>query len=170
QNKLMNNLTFILTTLSLGVMTGISGNHYFQVKSMVQEYELGKDRQGHEMKSVDLLASEQNSERFVKPVNTTFETTEPSARESELPSAQLTGSSEKTHEKALLEILTVMREEQQAMRRQLAETNRDLAEANFRLDTHSDSFKPLRVEVESARSLDSGDYEFDSSKELLPPK
>jgi hypothetical protein len=49
---------------------------------------------------------------------------------------------------------------------QLAETNRDLMKLEFRVDTHSESFRPLPVS-EELREMSSGS---DNSPGVLPPK
>ena len=42
-----------------------------------------------------------------------------------------------------------LRDEQVQLREQVAETNRDLSHLQFRVDTHSESFRPLRVTEDS---------------------
>lgn len=69
---------------------------------------------------------------------------------------------------ALKEIVSVLRElkdENQNLREQVKEANRDLTEMQFRLDTHSESFRPLKVASEPAKPLETG-----NSHPLLPPK
>jgi methyl-accepting chemotaxis protein len=71
---------------------------------------------------------------------------------------------------ALNEIVSVLRElkeENQDLREQVKEANRDLTEMQFRIDTHSKSFRPMREAAGSATQLDSGPP---SSHPLLPPK
>ena len=57
-----------------------------------------------------------------------------------------------------------------SLQEQLRETNRDLNELQFRVDTHSESFRPLRVSSSEApllwKSISSGR----SLHPLLPPK
>ena len=72
----------------------------------------------------------------------------------------------------MLTMISSLRDELKIVKKQLAETNRDMAEANFRLDTHSESFKPLKVESDKIYSLDS-DYNKAPgalNTGLLPPK
>ena len=73
---------------------------------------------------------------------------------------------------ALNEIVSVLRElkdENHDLREQVKEANRDLTEMQFRLDTHSKSFRPLHPQSDRATPLrnpaDNG-----SSHPLLPPK
>ena len=57
------------------------------------------------------------------------------------------------------------------LQEQLRETNRDLNELQFRVDTHSESFRPLRVPSGSEASLlwNSG-MSGEALHPLLPPK
>lgn len=72
---------------------------------------------------------------------------------------------------ALLEILVAMRAEQKALRKQIAESNRDIDELTFRVDTHSDSFKPLHSIEDRPRAIDRTLNNFDAEASgLLPPK
>lgn len=69
---------------------------------------------------------------------------------------------------ALTEIVSVLRElkdENRNLREQVKEANRDLTEMQFRLDTHSKSFRPLNVVSEPAKPLETV-----TSHPLLPPK
>jgi hypothetical protein len=60
------------------------------------------------------------------------------------------------------------------MYKQMAEQNREVAELTFRVDSHSDSFMPLRMEAESPPVLDlNRGYKIpneDDEDSLLPPK
>lgn len=72
---------------------------------------------------------------------------------------------------ALLEILTAIRAEQKALRRQISESNRDIDELTFRVDTHSDSFKPLHSIEDRPRSIDSSPESYETGGAgLLPPR
>lgn len=67
-------------------------------------------------------------------------------------------------EEKLARVLTHMEsmdKSQQDMRDQMAETNRDLMELQFRVDTHSESFRPLRATQESP---------FSNTPGVLPPR
>ena len=70
----------------------------------------------------------------------------------------------------MLVMVSSLREELKIVQKQLAETNRDMAEANFRLDTHSESFKPLKVESDKIYSLDPDKAPRALNTGLLPPK
>jgi hypothetical protein len=78
-------------------------------------------------------------------------------------------------EDALLELLAEMRKEQKTMYKQMAEQNRELAELTFRVDTHSDSFKPLRTDSNRPHSLNNPigpatQIPISDDDSLLPPK
>ncbi len=73
-----------------------------------------------------------------------------------------------THEKAFFEALTTKLESLQNQNSdlldQMAETNRELLQLQFRVDTHSEQFRPLPV------SEDRIDTSFDDSPGVLPPR
>ena len=57
-----------------------------------------------------------------------------------------------------------------SLQEQLRETNRDLNELQFRVDTHSESFRPLRVSSSGAPLLWNSISSGRSLHPLLPPK
>ena len=57
-----------------------------------------------------------------------------------------------------------------SLQEQLRETNRDLNELQFRVDTHSESFRPLRVSSSEAPLLWNSISSGGSLHPLLPPK
>ena len=70
-----------------------------------------------------------------------------------------------------MEILVAIRNEQKALRAQISESNRDIDELTFRVDTHSESFKPLGTLEDRPRVIDQAQEKSDRGKdELLPPK
>lgn len=73
-----------------------------------------------------------------------------------------------SHEKAFFEALTAKIENLQNQNRdlldQVAETNRDLMKLEFRVDTHSEQFRPLPV------SEDREDTSFEEGPGVLPPR
>ncbi len=161
----MNTTLLFLTAMALGVMMGITGTHFQQVNAIVRQAESTQD-------FVPLKASPAPGDTGPQPHET--------LATKEVQAVSLAASGDVGMDGGvrrmdpLLEILAEMRGEQKRMRQQLAETNRDLAEANFRLDTHSDSFKPMTTDVERARTLDSAPAMegggVGSGHLLLPPK
>lgn len=73
-----------------------------------------------------------------------------------------------SHQKAFFEALTTKLESLQNQNSdlldQMAETNRELLQLQFRVDTHSEQFRPLPV------SEDRIDTSFDDSPGVLPPR
>lgn len=73
-----------------------------------------------------------------------------------------------SHEKAFFEALTAKIENLQNQNRdlldQVAETNRDLMKLEFRVDTHSEQFRPLPVSEERE------DTSFEEGPGVLPPR
>ena len=65
----------------------------------------------------------------------------------------------KSPDEVLLEILVAIRTEQEALRAQIAESNRDIDELTFRVDTHSDSFRPLNTLNQRPRAIEVPDEE-----------
>lgn len=63
------------------------------------------------------------------------------------------------HAQLLKELVSQNRQ----LRDQVAETNRDLMELQFRVDTHSESFRPLNMMAEEASP-------YDTSIGVLPPR
>lgn len=62
--------------------------------------------------------------------------------------------------------LKTLRQQNQDLRDQIGETNRDMMEVQFRLDTHSESFRPLKI---NEPSPDAGTAH-DSGPGVLPPR
>ncbi|MEX1114680.1 MAG: hypothetical protein WEB53_05490 [Akkermansiaceae bacterium] len=65
---------------------------------------------------------------------------------------------------ALLKEVKTLRNENLNLVDQMAETNRDLMKLEFRVDTHSESFRPLPVNDERQ------DTSFDDGPGVLPPR
>ena len=51
---------------------------------------------------------------------------------------------------SMLDEMRLIRKENTALRDQMAETNRDLMKLEFRVDTHSESFRPLKIAEDDA--------------------
>lgn len=190
----MNVPLFFLAATSLGSIAGVSGNHYFQVRQIVQEYQnkevinasfnefeagfegAGAER-GKSLHGVELIDLPHNTDLKLRQEESS--SSEVSTEEPVVASSQEAVETDKkawedqkrtVREDALIEILQAVRADQKQLKRQLAETNSELEKANFRLDTHSDSFKPLRSESERAHSLESNELEKIDGFQLLPPK
>ena len=72
---------------------------------------------------------------------------------------------------SLVDEMKQIKRDNSALRNQVAETNRDLMNLEFRVDTHSTQFRPLRVEdrVEDPEYLTDPPV-FDDSPGVLPPR
>jgi hypothetical protein len=68
----------------------------------------------------------------------------------------------------LLSEVRALRNENKNLIDQVAETNRDMMKMNFRLDTHSESFRPLPTSEERGDTSSFGN-DFDSPG-VLPPR
>jgi len=69
---------------------------------------------------------------------------------------------------ALVDEIRGLRGENRDLRDQMAETNRDLMKLEFRVDTHSESFRPLPVS--EGRFDTTLDTRFDDGPGVLPPR
>jgi len=150
----MNNAILpFLATMALGAIAGITGTHFHQVDKMV---------------ATGLVTTPAiiNTPELEPPANDFL---------AGIPSTQLSISTEKApsippeisnmtgetpREDALLELvakqtqmLSDMHAQQSNLRKQLSETNREMTELTFRVDSHSSSFRPLRVNSARPRTL-----------------
>lgn len=79
-------------------------------------------------------------------------------------SAPAPSAGQKEFFEALLNEVKTLRNDNLNLLDQMAETNRDLMKLEFRVDTHSESFRPLPVNDERA------DTSFDDGPGVLPPR
>ncbi len=80
------------------------------------------------------------------------------------PVGDATAAAQKEFFDALIAEIRSLRGENRDLRDQMAETNRDLMKLEFRVDTHSESFRPLPV------SESGMDTTFDEGPGVLPPR
>jgi len=105
------------------------------------------------------IATPQHASTAAKPVVAVAIQPEPAA-----PRAESTvDPSQREFFTSLINELKEVRKQNQELHDQVAETNRDLMELQFRVDTHSESFRPLKVASEPA-TLES------ELNGVLPPK
>ena len=78
----------------------------------------------------------------------------------------LPDSTQKDFYEALIRKMEGLQNQNRDLLDQLAETNRDLMKLEFRVDTHSESFRPMPVS-EELRDMSTGT---DTSPGVLPPK
>lgn len=78
--------------------------------------------------------------------------------------APATDASQKKFFEALVSKMEKLQNQNQDLLDQMAETNRDVMKLEFRVDTHSESFRPMPVSEERL------DTSFDSGPGVLPPR
>jgi hypothetical protein len=100
---------------------------------------------------------------------------EPAARD-KIPASPLAGlpppaenTARREFFEELLSEVRALRNENKHLIDQVAETNRDMMKMEFRLDTHSESFRPLPTSEERGDPSSFGN-ELDYSGEVLPPR
>ena len=166
---MMNAITLIASTLALGAVMGISGTHFHQVKTMVEN---GRPEQIVPPSSVPPGSA------LAEKIHQDAKNAEPQLDlidDVALPTLSLPTESKSINQRdgALMEILVAIRNEQKNIRQQVSETNRDMDELTFRVDSHSTQFRPLQTKAGRPRALIVNDDEFASpsgSNQLLPPK
>lgn len=78
--------------------------------------------------------------------------------------APATDAAQKKFYEALVSKMEKLQNQNQDLLDQMAETNRDVMKLEFRVDTHSESFRPMPVSEERL------DTSFDSGPGVLPPR
>lgn len=169
----------ILSGVALAIMAGASINHYISVRQMVtlariaapdglatdpaRQTRLVQDSGGGARTAIESLMRQNASLQQVLASN---EATLASIETRPVPEAS---------DPDLKRLLTELVAQNRYLRDQIAETNRDVMELQFRVDTHSEQFRPLKLnEDESLRPLDSDGYDigqdvYDTSIGVLPP-
>ncbi len=80
------------------------------------------------------------------------------------PSAPATDAAQKKFYEALVTKMEALQNQNRDLLDQVAETNRDVMKLEFRVDTHSESFRPMPVSEERL------DTSFDTGPGVLPPR
>lgn len=111
-----------------------------------------------------------------QPAPTTVAQARPALTENKTPSrpsAEVPAQQKEFYEALLKEVKT-LRNENLNLVDQMAETNRDLMKLEFRVDTHSDSFRPLPTsELAQDTGLQDTSFQapsFDDGPGVLPPR
>ena len=163
----MNRTSLALSVMTLGVTIGITATHFKHVRELAK---YGLPSQDVRIENLD-----DRDPGALKGAK--YEAVSIAGGDSELKhldgkhQGRKTAGSPPQDDDALLEILVAMRAEQKALRKQIAESNRDIDELTFRVDTHSDSFKPLHSIEDRPRAIDRDLNNFDAEASgLLPPK
>jgi len=160
----MNLKFFTASTIAFGIVIGITSTHFHQVNELVK----------HGVPSVASSVNTTEQQGFADSSlapgpSVNLAASDTAVSEQQVMPLIISRGSER--DDALLEILSAIRNEQQTIRKQISESNRDIDELSFRVDTHSDSFKPLQTEVDRPQVLNSGIELLDvGGGSLLPPK
>jgi hypothetical protein len=153
----------ILCGAALAIMAGAAGSHFASVRQLVALAEanslsIDKPPVPTSPVSDDTL----DTRSMIAELRRQNEAMEDhlSGRRDEPLAAASEGDSSDLH-KVLAELVAINRE----LRSQIAETNRDLMELRFQVDTHSEQFRPLNTVAEPVEELDP----YDPSIGILPP-
>ncbi len=160
----------ILCGAALAIMAGAAGSHFASVRQMVAIAESGvapasiapAPGQPGAPATLDTRSMIAELERQ----NAAMEQHLASSRDTPVDTASAPSSPELN--RVLTELLAINRE----LRSQIAETNRDLMELRFQVDTHSEQFRPLNTvdePVEGLQPYDINDGDYDTSIGVLPP-
>mgnify|MGYP001827204987 CR=1 FL=1 len=144
---------------ALSLMGGAVTVHYVHVQEVSSAFDGDASPEGIELASLETTSELMPGEAMVQ-TDRAPETRPPSEKEVTLELLQ----SMVDQIESLANENRALRLEQSALEEQVAESNRDLSQLKFRVDTHSESFRPLRVSEDSVlRPLN-------STHPVLPPK
>ncbi|MGB0992116.1 MAG: hypothetical protein ACPG32_06565 [Akkermansiaceae bacterium] len=152
----MNAPTLILTSLGLGVMVGITGTHFQQVRTIVEQ---GAPAPAP-VEQPYVYPEERPAD--IDKVDTPSHTAEPimlanRTTPEELIAKANNGSDPKLIN-TLMEMITEMRREQKSLHRQLSEANRDIHDLTFQMDAQSSEFRPLRTGAQRPKRMEAENY------------
>lgn len=165
----------IMCGIALAIMAGAGASHFASVKQMqtlasnlpsgsfeasdnpnTNTYSLIAELRRQNSSMQQNLSSTQKNLRSLRSANNPQpQTQEYPLIASDAESAEL--------QKILRELVAINTD----LRKQIAETNRDVMDLRFQVDTHSEQFRPLNtVEEQPVRALDA---QYDTSIGVLPP-
>ena len=152
-------LQLVASGAALSLMGGAVTVHYVHVQEVSSAF--GEEAQGHDGLELVSLESEReiSSNASSAPMQVAVAKPQPSEKEVTLELLQ----SMVDQIESLSRENNALREEHSVLAEQVAEANRDLSQLQFRVDTHSESFRPLRVSDSTLR-------EYRSDHPVLPPK
>ncbi|MBK1830364.1 hypothetical protein JIN77_06485 [Verrucomicrobiaceae bacterium R5-34] len=170
----MKNTLPILSTMALGVIAGVTGTHFQQVSSMVANGSLPSPA------LENIPDSPHSGEGIPREILASL-TSSPRVSDKQMQSEPAAASSLTVDERSSLEqtLLTIngnlqrVMKENSHLRKQLSDTNRDMDELTFRLDSQSASFRPLSTQQDRPRGLitsPSTGLPAADQQELLPAK
>ena len=144
--------------LALAVMSAAALSHHLAVRQFVTAFHQGS---ATAMPAIETLAPMPNLQPPAAPASSSLAAVAPA---SPGPKTAVEPPQQEEFYTALLSRLESLQNQNRDLQDQLAETNRDLMKLEFRVDTHSESFRPLPV---NEISMDSA---FDEDLGVLPPR
>ncbi len=151
----MNSTLPIICGTLLTAMVGAGVSHYWSVQSMVAMAPL---QQQPNQIAPSLPSIQKPIQKISTPVATTVASQEPIAK----------NHSQEEFFNELLAELKQLKNENKDLRDLMGETNRDVMKLSFRVDTHSESFRPLPTSEQ--RQETSFHIPDDSLPGVLPPR
>jgi len=135
----------VICSIALTGMLGAGATHWWSVRQLVAlAGKLPAPR------SAEAIAAKPSERVAPAPMQVPIAPTPPPAPPVVAKTESGPGKSEREFFSSLVDELKAVRQQNQELRDQVAETNRDLMELQFRVDTHSESFRPLKVTSEPA--------------------
>ena len=149
-------LPVICATLLTG-MVGAALSHYWSVQTIVAMAPISKSA------PTQFVAAHTFSHEPVQNSATPILT-----KESKTPEVIAKGHSQEAFFNELLAELKQLKSENRDLRELMGETNRDVMKLAFRVDTHSESFRPLPTSEQ--RADNTFNFQDDSLPGVLPPR
>jgi len=138
--------------LSLAAMAAAGLTHWWTVEQLVATLDAG------------MPENREAGQPAPAPLEKQRSTAQPLAQAPEESHLPAEGAAQKEFYAELLAEMKKLRTENRDLLDQMAETNRDLMKLEFRVDTHSESFRPLPV------SEDRMETSFGEESGVLPPR
>ena len=150
---------------ALAVMAGAASSHFLSVRHMVELAEASQLPMPAVEQELAHPSAQEDTQALIAHIRQQNASLQGALTEQKTDLAQRTAKvapQQGDLNQVLSELVALNRD----LRNQVAETNRDLMELQFRVDTHSEQFRPLQVTEQTYDSMD----EFDPSAiAVLPP-
>ena len=147
----------ILSSISLAAMVAAGASHWWSVNQWVSAFPAGPPVQPEHYET-QAATKPVDGPQAKPPFPTSAPELDPSQK---LPPPD---SAQKNFYEALVKKMENLQNQNQDLLDQMAETNRDVMKLGFRVDTHSESFRPMPV------SDDRPDTSSDDGPGVLPPR
>lgn len=152
---------------ALAIMAGAASTHFMSVRQIVALAEQSTPIK-HEIKQPVAVSETEAMIALLRKENQslqgTLDHTKAALSANHHPTQAATTAPASGSDRILSELIAMNRE----LRNQVAETNRDLMELQFRVDTHSEQFRPLNI-TEQRMDDPLGAPDYDTSIGVLPP-